>query len=451
MNFQSLKISRLIILLFVISFILKLAIGLISLHFRSQDSVGDELCYIPYAEKIMEKGLWASDENNESEKIVGPGYPLILAALFSLLGKNHINIIFMNALIGALLTIVVFHLGKNVFNVKVGLIASFWTIVYVLYYRWITFAGKEMWLFLLLPLTIYLVFLEAGKKRFTARFVFLALLYGFFIHIDERFLFYLPLICLMFFLINQNSFKIPVLKAVVFTGIILVLMLPWTIRNYQVYGKIIILTTRTHRADIVLNKFSAKRLHKETIESKHYLTKEQIDSIANGLATYGRDPREIERIKRGVFPVKHSIFERWSAELFEFLTPCRFTPGYSGNGYRFQYRSTKHNIALLFSYGILLPFFLVGIIRVIKQKNTKGIIFLVIITVHTFVHVFLLWSVYRYRVPIDSFIIIIAAYGFQIAYFYIREKMIAFQRNVSTTNVIKLGENQSPGYYNNYL
>jgi hypothetical protein len=201
---------------------------------------------------------------------------------------------------------------------------------------------------------------------------------------------------------------------------VLILMVPWTIRNYKVYNRIVILTTRSEFA----LSLSHENQGTKKILQKHYLTEEQIDSIAKGLETYNRHPVEIERIKQGIIPKRYTKWERWYNEFLEFWRPCRFTPGYVGNGFRFQLRSLPHNLALIFSYGILLPFFFVGIYLIFKTRNIGGIIIFGIIIIHTLIHVFLFLVRYRYRVPIDIYIIILASFGFFWIYNKLNEKQL---------------------------
>ena len=302
------------------------------------------------------------------------------------------------------------------FNEKVGIFSAIWTIVYGLYYVYLPRVLKEMLVFFTFVLIIYLILSDVQERKITLKFILLPLLYSIFIHIDERYLFYLPFLIIFYFIVHKHCMKLALIKSVIFVFTVILLMIPWTVRNYQVYGKIVVLTTRTLRTDIIANKFSKNRLLNETKNSGHFLSAAQIDTIAKGLKTYGRHPLEVERIRQGIKPRKYSIWERWYYEFIEFWTPTRFTPGYSGNGFRFRERSLFENLGMLFTYGIILPFFILGTILSIRRKNIYGIVLIAIIFLHTFLHVFLLWSVHRYRVPIDLFVIILAAFGFEFVY-----------------------------------
>ena len=125
----------------------------------------------------------------------------------------------------------------------------------------------------------------------------------------------------------------------------------------------------------------------------------------------------IKGIKRGILlgyiPHKFNTLERYWAEFKEFWRPVRFTAGYVGSGFRFEGPSWSlaHNLSLGVTYGLLLPFFLIGSFFIIKYKNKYGIFFLILISTHTFLHVVLMWVRNRYRIPIDALVILIAFYG----------------------------------------
>lgn len=72
-------------------------------------------------------------------------------------------------------------------------------------------------------------------------------------------------------------------------------------------------------------------------------------------------------------------------------------------------------------YGTLLPFMLFAIYYLFREKN-KFLIFLTFpLIIQTLLHV-LQWGLGRYRMPIDSFIIILGTYGI----FIIVEKFLHY-------------------------
>ena len=82
----------------------------------------------------------------------------------------------------------------------------------------------------------------------------------------------------------------------------------------------------------------------------------------------------------------------------------------------------KHNASIGFTYGLLLPFFLIGVVLILKNKHRKGLFVLALIVLYTFVHAVLAHARNRYRIYIDAFIIVIAFYGLMQVYSLIRRR-----------------------------
>jgi len=376
--YKRMGIPGVILLFFIISLLLKVSVGVTVYKMKGTTSFCDDWKYISYANQIIEQGIWVPHHSKLLSDEVDPGLPLILAILFSIFGENYLVPIVVNGILGGLLTLLIFYLGKNIFNETVGIFASFWTIFYELYYRWAPRVLREMWTFFLFPLIIYMVFLEAKENKVTLKILLISLLFAFFVHLDERFFLYFPLIAVIIPILNHQSLKTSFKKSLIFFVLVLLLMIPWTIRNYKVYGRVVILTKRT---DIILDSKKRRSIQKK---EPWYLSEAQIDSIASGLRTYNRHPLEIERIKRGVVPEEYTKWEQCYNKFLEFWAPCRLTPGYIRGGFRFESRSLRHNLVLMFSYGVLLPFFFVGLYLTFKIRNIKGIIIISIIVIHIF-------------------------------------------------------------------
>ena len=207
-------------------------------------------------------------------------------------------------------------------------------------------------------------------------------------------------------------------KGLIFVIVVIVLMIPWTVRNYKVYNKPVILTTQT-------TGFTDRIFGYDSNESNEYaasmyinlkLESSAIDSIKNGDTLDYIRLNTQKLIKSGLddghYPYNYNLIEKWYYNFRSFWEPVRFTGYYSGSGYVYRGPwSWKHNISEGLTFGLLLPFFLIGGFLTLKRKNRYGIFLLVIIFIHTFLHVVLTYVVPRYRIPIDAFVIIIAFYG----------------------------------------
>ncbi|HOL22878.1 MAG TPA: hypothetical protein PLQ41_08530, partial [bacterium] len=74
-----------------------------------------------------------------------------------------------------------------------------------------------------------------------------------------------------------------------------------------------------------------------------------------------------------------------------------------------EFTKPIYRIVSVFSFGIMLPFFILGFFITLKNKKMWFIHSLIIL--FTVFHIIFLSSI-RYRVPIEPFYIIIAVYGF---------------------------------------
>jgi len=133
--------------------------------------------------------------------------------------------------------------------------------------------------------------------------------------------------------------------------------------------------------------------------------------VKQGLNPNQRGEEEVAAIRKDIYPAS----EFWERKVFWFLNfwrIARFSADYFPfPDARFKGRwSFRHNMAGILCFGVLLPFMIVGIFLMIKEGDRAWVFLVFPIFVQTLLHV-LLWGRYRYRVPIDGFVIIIATYA----------------------------------------
>jgi len=419
---NQLSTKKILLMIFVSALILRLAFGLIFYHFNKTNDFGDDWDYIQYAELMLKQGIFVPDTSQLSASS-GPAFPLVVATMFFIFGKNYLPVIILNAIISALLCVVIYALGKELFNRKVGLWASAWSVFYILFIRYIPRVLKENWLSFLFPLIIFLFIKETKReKKYIYFILFYSILYTFLIHMDERFFFYFPILVLGFVFLDQKSWKLGLKKGALFFSLACIFMAPWFFRNLNVYERPVILTERTARFTDKIFGYQneadkLKKIYNEKIERY----KKATELLLNGKEVTFK-VRRLETLKKaiklGYIPHKYTTFERWKAEFKEFWRPFRFKGGFVGDGFRFEGPSwsLKHNISTGITYGLLLPLFIIGIYFVLKNRNKYSIFILFIILIHTCIHIVMAHVRNRYRIPIDAFIILIAFFGLQQLY-----------------------------------
>lgn len=413
--------KSIMMMIFLFSFAAKVMYGYFDFWKNGTTDWMDAWAYIDLAKNFISQGSFIIDETLLASNANGlpPGYSLTILPVIYIFRDNYLPIIIMNALFSSIIPVFVFLISIDLTERKYAILASIWSILYVEYYIYIADALKES---LLCAVFIIIVFLIIKiQKTSDLKYYYTALLSFFsvyLVHIDERYLIFVPLIFLSFFF-NKNTFKSHFKRISMYSLLFVLFMIPWTYRNYVVYNKFVLITTRT---SIILDKYF---YGKQTLERnknidnlfKTDLSNRQYDSLQKGIPlTVNGDDKAIKHIneglKYGIIAHKYNLLEKTLEEFKEFWRPFRFSPGFVYTGFRFEKPwSTKHNLVIILSYGLLLPFLCAGIFFGIRKKNYVITFLAITILFQMLIHLTILYVRTRYRLPIDSLIIIISFYG----------------------------------------
>lgn len=418
-------LKKMFAVIFLVSFLIRVLFGIYSFMTKGPGPFGDDLKYIKFAKNMIQNGIFSPYKVSP----VGPGFPLVVAFLFMIFGESVLPVMVLNALVSALLSILIFYLGKELFNERVGMMAAFWSMFYVLFIRYTPRVLKENWLAFLFPLVILLFLKETKRDKVSLHLLIpLSISFAFLIHMDERYFAFFPLLILGFVFLDMKSWKNGFLKSVWFCLFVVVLMIPWMIRNYSVYNKIVILSERT---TAITDKILGIRDESTFKNTKHrwFLSKDKIRQARQGQMVNRADgkkiePDQLEAIKDGIIPHRFSKLEQyWS--VFQILwKPVDFIRSYSTTGYRYDGKwSLKHNLSLGLTYGLLLPFFLYGLILFFRYQWKTGLFLFSIFAYHTLIHMlFIPFTRNRYRIPLDALILVTAFYGLYALFLSLKKK-----------------------------
>ncbi len=414
--------KNIILTLFIISFAIKCAFGVIDFLRHGTEGWMDAWAYIYFAKNLISQGLMLPNESLLPENALGlpPGYSFTILPLIYIFGDNYIPVIIFNAAIVSFVPVLIFLIVSEFTEKRFALIAASWSIIYIEYYLYVSEVLKESLLSAVFLFAIYLL-LEIYKKGKPGyrHLALLALVTAYLFHIDERYFSFTPLFALVIFMIPGIKFPSKIRNAVVYGLIVVAFMLPWTLRNYYVHGKFVLITERTGS---IMDKLTGNKNTDETKKTiteyfKAELSEQQIDSIKNFKPLYdngnSKPVKHInEGLRYGIVAHKFSYPERVYAEFKEYWRPFRFSPGFVYTGFRFEKPwSAGHNAAELLCFGILIPFFLYGVYSGIRKRNAAVIIISAFIFCHMALHVFALYVRVRYRLPVDALIIIVSSYG----------------------------------------
>lgn len=423
-----------VIFISLLSFSLRFIYALIMFKKDIMNSFMDDKLYQIWAENILIQGFWLLDTEKLLYDFIAPGLPWIMALFWKIFGVNWLVLFVVNAIINSMTCLLIFCLSKQIFkNNAMALLTGFWSALYILYVYYVPRAGKEAWVIFLIVFIVYLLFKLKSWYSFKSLclVVSIGVCLSLLIHIDERYISYIPL-----FFVPVVLFKtIPVFKKIqiimILSFVVIVAMLPWTIRNYMVYRKIILLSTRTERYVDYILPFNDKIKVRDIIRehSKWYLNSDQIDSVVNGSKTdftsyLSIDVSQIQAMRNGNLPREYSGLEkRWNA-LIDMFQPVQIVTRYTGDGYRFEKKwSLEHNLASGLTYGLLLPFSIIGFIFLYKADKRIFLFFILLLAWHAFLHVVVFAGARaRYRLPVDFVIIITGTSGmFFITKYFLRK------------------------------
>ena len=422
--------KKFLIAIFILALVTRFVYILVFSYENSIKEGADAISYNAFAEKIVSGFNWIAHPVSYR----APGYPFFLAAIYFIFSKNFIIVKIVQAVINALTVILIYFFAKDLLGKNGAKLTAVWAIFYGYYFLFVGEIGREIIIIFLLLITFY--FLNSylkyhSEKPFLNKILFgLTISYTLLIHTDTRYLFYLPFFSILF--VIYNNFWIGIKKYLIFLGIVLLFMVPWTVRNYIAYDGFVLINTRTLdlRPKDKRNPVMDKRLSTNvlnfgkiaTTNNKNYPSQEERNLIKKGKNPKNRSKEEIKAIIDNKYPASGFLARKWF-NLRDFWRPFRFKSEYRPfPDCRFEKPwSSIHNLSAIITYGLLLPFMIISIINMFLTRNKNVWLLLFPIFIQNLLHI-LQWGRIRYRVPIDAFIIMLGCYGIFITYNHFKHR-----------------------------
>jgi 4-amino-4-deoxy-L-arabinose transferase-like glycosyltransferase len=403
---------KLLFLFFFLSLLVRLIYGFYAYQKYGSSNFSDDWVYIKFAEAMLRQGFFVTDisDMTQTKSGITPLYPSLIFLSFKVFGIAYLPLVIINAVLSSFITIIIFFIGKYSFNEYVGLLSSFWTIFYVNTIRWVPTLLKESLIQFLFALLVLLILIYLIKNRSFLTLALLTFVFALLIHTDERYIIYYVVLVAVIIVIDGKSIKQKLLSFVYMNLLLLAFMTPWFIRNYEVYNRPVILSERTAFMTDKLFGYKNENYYSQEIQ----ISNATLDSIIKGMPV--QDMTMYNLIQRGMsygsYPRRYSKIEKLYIDFKELWRPFRFSDMWVSEGFRPEGKwSVSHNISLILTYGVLLPFFLIGLYDSLKTKNKASLILLSIVIIHTIIHTTFVLSQNRYRIPLDVIIIVIAFYG----------------------------------------
>ncbi len=387
------RISERKILIFILicGFIIRL---IFILTLKNQFYFDDEFEYFKMVNNFFNGNGLIIGENFKGFR--PPFYPLILSILF-FLKFNLVGIRIFQVLLSTLTIYIIYLVGKETFGKKEGLFSAWISVFYPYFIFYNGFLLTEtLFVFFTVLTVFYLIKLTEKNGKFSLKAGILMGLSGLTRPTLQLF-FPVSILHILFF---KENIKIKLKKIVFLSAGFCLVLTPWIIRNYKIFHKFIPGTTMGG-----------------------WVFWEGNNPYSNGgpCSYFPENINNMEEIARDKFLYKMTLkVIKENPNRFLYLLKNKFIRFWNivPNAPEFE-KKFLYRIISVFSFGIMMPFFMMGFFT--SFKNKKAQFFQSLIILFTVFHMFYLASI-RYRLPIEPFYIIFAVYGF--FFFYSKLKIL---------------------------
>jgi 4-amino-4-deoxy-L-arabinose transferase-like glycosyltransferase len=365
---------------------------------RALDFSSDSKAYQDIAVNLVEKGRFITpiDPPHTYDKEYAnrpPLTPWLLAGVYEVFGPTLRYGQILLALIGVMACFLLYPLGAAMFDETVG--------------RWACFLGavNPLWvLFAAVPMTesvailLYPLFVLCSLRLLQAPTIQNALLLGFVLCLNAlnkaTILGVVPFWLLWLALATAPRWRRPVALGGVATVVAVGLLLPWTIRNYRLFGRVIPVTIQAGHS---------------MYEADNQFTDYALQRVERG-ETWLNDPRYAEPLT-GLSTLQVEDEGRQLALRFIKDNPGRFAV-YALRRIRVFWMPYANNAHRAYWY-LIGSLFAIGFLVSWKYQSGKWRELLLpsLLIVQTMSLVILFPSMPRYRVPIEPFVLCFAAYA----------------------------------------
>ncbi len=328
-----------------------------------------------YAKKIASGLEWIKTPSSP----LSPGYPVLLALFYLVSFKQLWMVLFFQSALGAATVLLLHRMGVDLLGKTMGLIAALWFAASVLHMQYSSLFTRDVLAVFLLLLTMFLIGRPLKRMRFA---VVTGIAYAALIHVDPQFVLLFPLFA-VFILLFKSRYNILNLQYFfLFASTVFLVSAPWTIRNQVVYRQVLPVSLEASKYFRPLKVFVSEK-------------EKTITSIEQRIGTASRTRR-----------IQTNTMEFWRFARFA-DTPNN---GPAGAAPAEPAWSLRHNLISIVSYGLLLPFFLVGMFLAIRKRARPVLMIGATVLIYYVMRAYL-GGGERARLLADPLIILIAFYG----------------------------------------
>jgi len=344
---------------------------------------------------------------------LNPLYPFFLSIIYFIAGHSQFSVLCTQAVMDSLSCILLYYCASTLFNKAVGIIAA---ITYACYGLAIFYTGTILAPTLVIFLSLaFIASLLPGEKRKPSTFFISGILFGLVVAARPNvilFLFFLPL---WFFTALKNKLGISRsirLLSLFLVGFLAVMSLI-TLRNYSIEKSVSPFSVQGGINFYIGNNPEATG----TFMSPHGLSSSPIKQVKTSIRYAEKQsgetltPSQASRywLSQGLTFIKNNPLDAFSLSMtkWAFLWRKEELP------LNIDYSLSRTFLPIFrlpfFTFGIIAPFALLGIILSLKRKKEIVLVLLFMVSLALSITIFFITA--RYRMPLVPFLIICSSYA----------------------------------------
>jgi 4-amino-4-deoxy-L-arabinose transferase-like glycosyltransferase len=440
----SISSNRLLIAIIILALFIRVGLALHlgnDLRTPEQKRVEDQVSYHLLAQSILDGRGYSFEQ--EWYPFTPPNtqtahwsflYPLYLAATYSIFGIHPLAARIIQILITTILsTWLIYQLGKRLFGESVGIIAAGLATFYAYFIFYdATLMTEPFFITGILAMMVLSLQIVYGPKRFDKDqpiprpvhkaslwlWIGIGLIFGILALLRQTILLWLPfwMVWILLMCNRQGKFTGAILSLIV----TILLVIPWTIRNYQIYDSFLLLNSNAGYA-----LYSSNHPHHATKFDQDYGAEIPVDLKA---ADYNEAQLNNALTLRGLqFIIEDPLrYAALSFDKFKLFFNFGFLPE----------SDLSSNLMRVFSFGVYLPFYLYGLVHSFRSWQRYSLFYLFAV-IFSSMHI-LTWASVRYRLPIDAILMPFAAFAILDLYHKVRIWLLKLKKSdqtgIRTTN-----------------
>ncbi len=364
---------------------------------------GDAVQYHFFGLSIAQDPGWFSKHLG----VVPPLYPFFLAGVYKIVGDCPMCALYAQTLLAGLTAGLIFLIGKRVFGTWVGVLSAFFFMVHPSAVTWGGVLIRETLIMFLFTGTL-MAALEIRHGSTSRRVILLGVAYGLLILTDTRFLFYAPFLALYLF-VPRGGQGWGWNPTFLFGAVIILMLVPWTVRNFIAYDKFVLIDTRT--LSFIKGKGADHPDYIKPPQEVSALARRHMNVPAAGgaEATSKAGPTGPSSLNHHLPDPRPTLFDKVLYNFQEFWRICRF---HESNFPVFRpHWSRSHNWGSILYFIPLLILTVVGGGLYYRRDRMATVVLIFPLLGHTLLHMFAPYSNTRYRMPIEIPMILLAMYA----------------------------------------